>query len=174
MSDLQNRVDMLEKAVGRILTGKDHANISGLKIYHQGIPSFNATLVAFSARSGSTSGISVGFTLKFSHVITNLGNHYNPTDGIFIAPVHGLYMFHWTMNCFTTGSNYCGTSLMINGSGKGQIYSGEDAGSYYHTGSNSVIVEVQAGDHVWIETNTWSNVRIHTWSSFSGFLMSML
>ncbi|XP_061188594.1 complement C1q-like protein 2 isoform X2 [Saccostrea echinata] len=170
MSDLQNRVDMLEKAVGRILTGKDHANISGLKIYHQGIPSFNTKLVAFSARSNDRSGISNGFILKFSHVITNLGNHYNSTDGIFIAPVHGLYMFHWTMNCHTTGSNHCGTNLKINGSGKGYIYSGENAANHYHTGSSSLLLEVQAGDHVWIETNSWSNVRIYHWSSFSGCL----
>ncbi|XP_048770964.2 collagen alpha-1(X) chain-like [Ostrea edulis] len=177
MPDLQNRVSLLEKAVGKILTGKDDlkfGNTSALKIPYQGIPAFNTTPVAFSARSGDTSGISNGFILKFNTVLTNLGNHYNPTDGIFIAPVHGLYMFHWTMNCYTSGSNHCGTSLRVNSALKGQIYSGEDGSGYHHTGSNTVIVEVQAGQHVWIQTTSWSNVRIYTWSSFAGCLLSML
>ncbi|XP_062575787.1 complement C1q-like protein 2 [Saccostrea cucullata] len=177
LSDLQNRVNLLERTIGRFLTGKDNfniSNISTLKIHQQGIPTLNTSAVAFSARSGGRSGISVGFILKFSHVITNLGNHYNPTDGIFIAPVHGLYMFHWTMNCVTTGSHHCGTTLMINGAQKGAIFSGEDSNSFHHTGSNSAILEVQEGDHVWIQTWSWSNVRIYDWSSFSGCLMSIL
>ncbi|XP_062606053.1 complement C1q-like protein 2 [Saccostrea cucullata] len=177
LSDLQNRVNLLERFIGRFLTGKDNFNISNinaLKIHHKGIPTLNTSAVAFSARSGDKSGISVGFILKFSHVITNLGNHYNPTDGIFIAPVHGLYMFHWTMNCYTSGSSHCGTSLMINGAEKVAIFSGEDGSGYHHTGSNSAILEVQEGDHVWIQTRSWSNVRIYDWSSFSGCLMSIL
>lgn len=33
-------------------------------------------------------------TIKFSKVIENIGNHYNPDNGIFTAPVKGFYQFH--------------------------------------------------------------------------------
>ncbi|XP_048766600.2 complement C1q-like protein 2 [Ostrea edulis] len=179
-SDLQNRVFLLEKAIGKILTGNEHANLTNISVLKIprgvfGIPIFNGTPVAFSAtQSVSKSGISIGFILKFDKVITNLGNHYNPTDGIFIAPVHGLYMFHWTMHCYHSGSSSCSTSLRVNNAKKGQIYSGENASSYHHTGSNTVIVEVQAGNHVWIQTEDWGNVDIYNWSSFSGSLLSVM
>ncbi|XP_061188590.1 complement C1q-like protein 2 [Saccostrea echinata] len=180
MSDLQNRMALLEKAVGKFLTGKDDVNftnISGLKIRGGGfgIPGFNTTLVAFSALYGSDmAGISTGYILKFSSVITNLGNYYNPTDGIFVAPVHGLYMFQWTMICYTSGSNSCGTSLRVNNAGKGYLYSGENGNGYHHTGSKTVIVEVQAGNHVWVQTENWSNIFIQAQSSFTGCLLSIL
>ncbi|XP_048770953.2 complement C1q-like protein 2 [Ostrea edulis] len=179
-SDLQNRVFLLEKAIGKILTGNNDANLTNISVLKIprggfGIPILNSTPIAFSAaQSGPISGISIGYILKFDKVITNLGNHYNPTDGIFIAPVHGLYMFHWTMNCYNSGSNHCGTSLRVNSALKGRIYSGEDGSGFYHTGSNTVIVEVQAGQHVWIQTSNWGNVYMRPWSSFSGSLLSVM
>ncbi|XP_061188888.1 complement C1q-like protein 2 [Saccostrea echinata] len=119
-------------------------------------------------------GISTEYILKFPTVITNVGNHYNPTDGIFIAPVHGLYLFYWTMQCYHSGSAHCSTALKIDNSLKGKIRSGENAGSYYHTGSNTVIVEVEAGEHVWIENVHYSNADIYAYSSFGGTLLSIL
>ncbi|XP_061188591.1 complement C1q subcomponent subunit C-like [Saccostrea echinata] len=179
MTDLQSRVTLLERAVGK-LTGNDHAdfkNIGTIRIPVGGfgIPGFNKTLVAFYAYRGSNiGGVSPGYILKFSSVITNLGSHYNPSDGIFVAPVHGIYMFQWTMSCFTTGSNSCGTSLRVNDAREGFfLYSGENGNGYHNTGSKTVIMEAQAGNHVWIQTENWSNVLIESQSSFTGCLLAI-
>ncbi|XP_061188589.1 complement C1q-like protein 2 [Saccostrea echinata] len=172
--DLSVRLSLLERTVGRILTWKDQVNLTSNRT-SGGIPVFNSTPVAFCARfKNDHGGISVGFILKFDVVITNLGNHYNPTDGIFIAPVHGVYMFYWTMQCYYSGSTHCGTALKINNVMKGRIRSADANGGYYHTGSNSVIVEVAAGSHVWIENVDWSNVDIYEYSSFGGTLLLIL
>ncbi|XP_062575784.1 complement C1q-like protein 2 [Saccostrea cucullata] len=172
-SDLSVRLSLLERTVGRLLTWKHHINLGSTK--RRGIPIFNNTPIAFCARSSSDqNGISTGYILKFENVITNLRNHYNPTDGIFIAPVRGLYLFYWTMQCFYAGSSHCGTALKINNKMKGRILSGDSSGSYYHTGSNTVILEVEAGCHVWIENVEYTNVAIREYSSFGGSLLLIL
>ncbi|XP_061188596.1 complement C1q-like protein 2 [Saccostrea echinata] len=175
LSDLRNRVSLLERAIGKMLTGKENVNITTVNVPRKGLPIFNNTPIVFCARSSSSvSGINTGFILKFPTVNINLGNHYNPTNGIFIAPVHGLYMFHWTMQCYYSGSTHCSTGLRVNDSLKGKIRSGEEASGYYHTGSNTVIVEVEAGSHVWIENESYSNVYINSDSSFAGSLLQIL
>ncbi|XP_062583108.1 complement C1q-like protein 2 [Saccostrea cucullata] len=175
VSDLRNRVSLLERTIGKMLTGKDNRNITTFNIARKGVPMFNNTPVVFCASSSSSvSGLSVGFILKFPSVNINLGNHYNPANGIFIAPVHGLYMFHWTMQCHYSGSPHCSTGLRVNNALKGQIRSGEEASGYYHTGSNTVFLEVEAGNHVWIENESYNNVYINSDSSFGGSLLQIL
>ncbi|XP_062592241.1 collagen alpha-1(X) chain-like [Saccostrea cucullata] len=177
VSDLQNRVSILERTVSKMLTGKDNTNLTSintLKVASGGIPVFNNTPVTFSAKSNSKSGIGPGFILQFPNVINNRGKHYNPTNGIFIAPVHGLYLFHWTMQCRYSGSTHCSTALKINNSIKGKIRSSENGSNYYHSGSKTVFVEVEAGNHVWIENIDYSDVYIYSESSFVGSLLLIL
>ncbi|XP_062592244.1 complement C1q-like protein 2 [Saccostrea cucullata] len=175
VTDLRNRVSLLERTIEKMLTGKDNVNITTINRAKKGVPMFNNTPVVFCASSSSSvSGISDGFILKFSSVNINLGNHYNPTNGIFIAPVHGLYMFHWTMQCYYSGSIHCSTGLRVNNALKGQIRSGEEASGYLHIGSNTVFVEVEAGNHVWIENESYDNVYIYHDSSFGGLLLRIL
>ena len=41
----------------------------------------------------------------------NNGNHYHPADGVFVAPISGVYMFAW--NTLTHDSNYLFTELRV-------------------------------------------------------------
>jgi hypothetical protein len=36
--------------------------------------------------------------LVFETVIVNEGEHYDPYDGIFVAPQKGVYLFSWTVS----------------------------------------------------------------------------
>ncbi|XP_030280388.1 uncharacterized protein LOC115585861 [Sparus aurata] len=52
---------------------------------------FSASLLA--SGSGYTGPFNTHTLLVFRHVVTNIGNAYNPNTGFFIAPVRGAYHF---------------------------------------------------------------------------------
>ena len=52
-------------------------------------------------------------TIQFDKVVTNVGNMYNPIDGIFRAPVDGTYVFCWTNT--NRDHSYMNTELIQNG-----------------------------------------------------------
>ena len=45
------------------------------------------------AKVKTTTSYTAGSAIKFDEIITNIGNAYNATTGLFIAPVDGLYYF---------------------------------------------------------------------------------
>ena len=49
--------------------------------------------------------------LVFETVIVNEGEHYDPYDGVFVAPHKGVYLFSWTVSGNNT--NYIVTELVV-------------------------------------------------------------
>jgi hypothetical protein len=43
-------------------------------------------------------------------VFVNEGEHYDPYDGVFLAPQKGVYLFSWTVS--GTGGTYMVTALV--------------------------------------------------------------
>jgi hypothetical protein len=41
----------------------------------------------------------------------NNGNHYHPADGVFVAPISGVYMFSW--NTLTVDKDFLFTELRV-------------------------------------------------------------
>ncbi|XDV54089.1 hypothetical protein PO909_022462, partial [Leuciscus waleckii] len=73
--------------------------------------------VAFSADLGIRGNLgpqTTELTLAFNNVFTNIGNNYNPTTGLFTAPVKGVYYFRFTI-CGNGINQSTGANLYKNG-----------------------------------------------------------
>ncbi|XP_045188302.2 uncharacterized protein LOC123546172 [Mercenaria mercenaria] len=102
-------------------------------------------------------------------------NSYNVGDGIFDVPITGTYVF-----TVTVGSNvrrFLQAQIMINGQIKGQAYADSQDITDIHSASTTIVVNANAGDHVFVRTEHSSNncdvnsEVYHIRTSFSGWLL---
>ena len=101
----------------------------------------------------------------------NNGNHYHSTDGVFVAPISGVYMFSW--NTLTYNNKYSFTELRVESEVKGALGS-QAASNHYIPGSASLLCHVKKGEHVWVQTSDWTANYINNWNnspSFKGILL---
>ncbi|XP_036960597.1 cerebellin-1-like [Acanthopagrus latus] len=131
--------------------------------------------VAFSASlltsgEGNTEHTDV-IHLIFRNVITNIGNHYNPNIGYFMAPVRGAYYFRFTGHVAHSGSSMR-LDLIKNGNpvvtAGDRPTTSEDAED---NASNGAVLQLDAGDVVSVTLggNVWDDQYHRT--TFSGFLL---
>ena len=87
--------------------------------------------------------------LVFETVIVNEGEHYDPYDGVFVAPQKGVYLFSWTVS--GNGAKYIVTELVVE---QNTIASaGElNSGGGHPSGSMTALCKMEKGDHAWIRT----------------------
>ncbi|XP_039728639.1 complement C1q-like protein 2 isoform X1 [Pteropus medius] len=88
--------------------------------------------------------------LKFDDVVTNLGNHYDPTTGKFSCQVRGIYFF--TYHILMRGGD--GTSMWADLCKNGQVRASaiaQDADQNYDYASNSVVLHLDSGDEVYVK-----------------------
>ena len=92
--------------------------------------------------------------LVFETVIVNEGEHYDPHDGVFVAPQKGVYLFSWTVSGLTT--NVIVTELVVE---QNTISSAgeQNGGGGYPSGSMTALCKMEKGDHAWIRTTGASN-----------------
>jgi hypothetical protein len=92
--------------------------------------------------------------LVFETVIVNEGEHYDPHDGVFVAPQKGVYLFSWTVSGYT--SNVIVTELVVE---QNTISSAgeQNGGGGYPSGSMTALCKMEKGDHAWIRTTGASN-----------------
>ncbi|XP_075884110.1 complement C1q tumor necrosis factor-related protein 3-like [Nelusetta ayraudi] len=111
-------------------------------------------------------------TLEFSKVITNVGNAYDPTSGIFRAPVTGSYFFSFFYQAKKTQMS--GLSLVKNQSVIIKTFDHTKPGSQYcDNGGNTAILKLSAGDRVSVQLP--AQCCIHAYedvTTFSGFLIA--
>jgi hypothetical protein len=112
--------------------------------------------------------------LVFETVIVNEGEHYDPYDGIFVAPQKGVYLFSWTVSGYP--SNVIVTELVVE---QNTISSAgeQNVGGGHPSGSMTALCKMERGDHAWIRTTgSSSGQQLHCHdnypqSSFLGLLI---
>ncbi|XP_062590533.1 uncharacterized protein LOC134252108 isoform X2 [Saccostrea cucullata] len=127
--------------------------------------------VGFSASRTSSSSTWNSGTLVFPSVITNEGNGYNPSNGIFTAPISGTYVFFVNVQSYDKQTIY--VNIVLNGSTKVRTMAWSNGKDYdYDSGPNLVVLSIQKGDAVWVKHHSgqgyYSTGPITT---FSGFLL---
>lgn len=101
--------------------------------------------------------------------ITNAGSAYNQKSGIFQAPVNGLYVFFYDIECTkTSGNTYI--ELDRDGARTGiQAYC-HGLGDYDNSATMGVL-HLGAGDTVWLRSYNVNNRTFGGKTIFSGFLL---
>ena len=115
--------------------------------------------------------------IVYDKVVINRANGYNKGDGIFIAPVTGVYAFHFSVCVFESPDiPWASLEIALNGNALGSIFEeGAASGGGFHCSSTLVISDVHIGDHVFIRTMQTTIGHIHSdqrgRTSFSGWLL---
>jgi hypothetical protein len=123
---------------------------------------------------GKTLTLNVDAILVFETVIVNEGEHYDPYDGVFVAPQKGVYLFSWTVS--GSGASYIVTELVVE---QNTISSAgaQNAGGGRPSGSMTALCKMEKGDHAWIRTTGVTGTHVifshdnHPQSSFLGLLI---
>lgn len=102
-------------------------------------------------------------TIVFEEVITNAGSHYNSATGIFVAPVAGQYYFSINVKDFS-GIHSTTLHIVLNGNRVAEVATLNK--EYFGADSNSVVIELLAGDEVYVRSyNPGGRIS----GSFTGF-----
>ncbi|KAG9271537.1 complement C1q-like protein 2 [Astyanax mexicanus] len=110
--------------------------------------------------------------LRFDDVVTNLGNHYDPTTGKFTCQVSGIYFF--TYHVLMRGGD--GTSMWADLCKNGQVRASaiaQDADQNYDYASNSVVLHLDSGDEIYVKLDGGKahGGNNNKYSTFSGFIL---
>ncbi|KAM4602034.1 complement C1q-like protein 2 [Polymixia lowei] len=110
--------------------------------------------------------------LKFDDVITNLGNHYDPTTGKFTCQVSGIYFL--TYHVLMRGGD--GTSMWADLCKNGQVRASaiaQDADQNYDYASNSAVLHLDSGDEIYVKLDGGKahGGNNNKYSTFSGFIL---
>ncbi|XP_045202035.2 heavy metal-binding protein HIP-like [Mercenaria mercenaria] len=112
--------------------------------------------------------------IYFDDVKTNIGNAYNPLNGMFVASVDGLYQF--SVTACSKDNHYIVLDIDVNHANLGKVIAGDDA--YADCNSKAFVVKLTAGDNVFVQHRTvgeWLYVQpLFSLPSFSGFLIKAL
>ncbi|XP_022324117.2 multimerin-2-like [Crassostrea virginica] len=147
--------------------------VSSLEVFRMNMSLVNSctkeTQEGFTVGLTNSNGGWIGSILIFPHVVTNIGNGYNPTTGKFTASKKGTYVFFVTVN--TVSKNYIYLDIVHNGASKVRTLSHNTAS--YLTGSNMAVLELNKGDTVWVSRFDGKSYYSHSVpiTTFSGFLL---
>lgn len=107
--------------------------------------------------------------------VLDVGGGYNNNDGIFDVPVTGIYVFTYTI--YSNLHQFIKAELVINGQVKTSLYADADNVEAYHTGTATIVIHANAGDHVFVRlSNNWTECGVlssfqQALSTFSGWLL---
>ncbi|XP_067441882.1 uncharacterized protein [Thunnus thynnus] len=130
--------------------------------------------VAFSVGltdAGRVGPFGTEITLKFSKIFTNIGQAYNPTTGVFTAPVRGAYYFRFNgWEIYNT--NVAGIGLYHNNR-RLTLTLDRVVNNGYATVSNGFVLQLEKGDVIYLVLPSgWGLYDdANNENTFSGFLL---
>ncbi|XP_078323733.1 uncharacterized protein LOC111103252 [Crassostrea virginica] len=131
-----------------------------------------STRIGFTAGVTSSSSSWSSGTLVFPKVITNIGNGYNPSDGVFTAPRAGVYVFFVNVQGYSNQMIY--VDIVLNGATKVRTSAYTVNTDYEDAGPNLAVLSLQTGDRVWVKHHLGQGYYTHSdgpITTFSGFLI---
>uniref|UniRef100_A0A3P9ICT1 C1q domain-containing protein n=1 Tax=Oryzias latipes TaxID=8090 RepID=A0A3P9ICT1_ORYLA len=112
---------------------------------------------ATTAESGAIGPFSNNTNVLYKTAITNVGQAYNPSTGIFTAPVNGIYYFSFF--CHSGGSRLVDLKLMKNEEFIVGIYDHATIHDGADNAGNAAFLQLQRGDQVSVRlaanTHVW-------------------
>ncbi|XP_052083633.1 complement C1q-like protein 4 [Mytilus californianus] len=151
-------IQMMLKIRGPVNSGRDH------------LPK-GKDFPAFTAYRASRQSLSVNTVVKFDKVWTNNGNGYNPSSGVFTAPMAGLY--HFAAVVMSTDGKTLFVRLFNNNA---KITSSYITSTGYKTGTFDVVLTLEKGDKVSIKSGHNSQTIYSdsdNYCTFSGNLIAL-
>ncbi|KAK3100753.1 hypothetical protein FSP39_024712, partial [Pinctada imbricata] len=129
---------------------------------------------SFLAHLSEMVSIETPTVLVFDTVITNLGNHYNHTSGIFTVPANGTYVFLWKILVLSGGLR---TELCVNEIAQSAIYN-DPSDKNMASATGFAVIQVVVGDSVFIRAGQFDRhdtVSLsstgYDYSSFAGYIL---
>ncbi|RVE60267.1 hypothetical protein OJAV_G00179370 [Oryzias javanicus] len=126
---------------------------------------------ATTAESGDIGPFNTNTNVLYKKAITNVGGAYNPSTGIFTAPVSGIYYFSFF--CHSGGNLVVNLQLMKNEEFIIGIYDHQTAQDVADNAANAAFLQLQQGDRVSVRLTANAHVWGHGGvTTFNGFLLS--
>ncbi|XP_052765461.1 uncharacterized protein LOC128206820 [Mya arenaria] len=128
---------------------------------------------AFTACIGSADLTNLGnhHVIVFDHLLTNYGNAYHNTTGIFRAPSDGVYAFH--LSAMSTAHHALYLEIVQDGRRIDDVLSDAGSSSTYASVGEMWTLKLQRGSEVWIRArvapNTVADIHGYCHTMFSGF-----
>ncbi|XP_071261016.1 uncharacterized protein [Salvelinus alpinus] len=111
-------------------------------------------------------------TLVYKDILTNIGNHYNPTNGHFTAPVRGVYYFRIALFGIVERNSGIHCNLRTNGLVTLKAGLWEYTAKSQHHVANAASLLLEQGDVVDVQLGgTTIYDDSHKRNTFSGFLL---
>ncbi|XP_070581034.1 complement C1q and tumor necrosis factor-related protein 9-like [Ptychodera flava] len=133
----------------------------------------NVSRMAFSvARTSQLGPVSEHTAVIYDKVYANVGNAYDASIGKFTCSVSGVYFFMFSSLRAITSSNLL-MCLMKNDTQLPCVYLKFSPQRIYGSASNSVIIDLQPGDEVWVRLYNGNSLysNIDDFVTFTGYLL---
>lgn len=137
--------------------------------YQQGAHSNLRRVAFFATASDRQSGLSDQQVIKFNKVITNVGQGYDHSSGIFTAPTDGTYNFQTTV--LTDNNAEIWGFIDVNGNSNAW-YNAHATNGRHASGSQNLVVALKQGDQISVR-NYGSGGMLYGghYTTFSGYLL---
>ncbi|CAG2188113.1 COL8A [Mytilus edulis] len=113
--------------------------------------------------------------IVFDHSILNIGNNYNSRNGVFVAPIPGLYHFAVEITALPQSTGHVLHVRIMKNNEPVAVTFMDGNTNLFLRGTASVVLQLNTGDDVWCKTESiWGSNIINggsTLSTFSGFLI---